>query len=155
MPTKNHFFVIESATLSWPPAFHIPSRRFRLFVAADVSGVTTDVIPSSFMPPWNVAWCISARGDLIVRGFTTLWTKLVVEDDLGERQFRGPNRSDTIMTTWHESDTLEETTDFFMNFAFPTDGFEADSNSWIALCVNNLEWATSIRRKIEAAELHE
>ncbi|MGB9463522.1 MAG: hypothetical protein WBR10_00280 [Candidatus Acidiferrum sp.] len=124
-------------------------------MAADVTGATTDIISEfayAALRRGMVYFC--AWGPDCER-FHDLVDEVVVEDDLGERQFAGPNRNDTIMTTWHEKDTLEEATDFFMNFAFPTDGFEADSNSWIALCVNNPEWATSIRRKMEAAELHE
>jgi hypothetical protein len=87
--------------------------------------------------------------------FHDIVDEVVVEDDLGERQFLGPNQDDVIMTTWHKDDILEEAIDYFINFAFPTDGFQADSDSWIALCVNNPEWATSIRRKIEAAQSRE
>jgi hypothetical protein len=152
MPTKNHFRVVESATLSWPPAFHIPSSRFRLFVAADVTGVTTDII-SEFvhgaLKRGMVYFC--AWGPDCER-FHDVVDKVLVEDDLGERQFVGPNPTDVIMTTWHKDDTLDEASNYFINFASPTDGFQADSDSWIALCVNNPEWAASIRQKIKAAE---
>lgn len=155
MPTKNHSCVIECATLSWPSVLHIPSRRFRLFVAADAIGVTTDAI-SEFvheaLKRGMVYFC--AWGPDCSR-FHDIVDEIVVEDDLGERQFVGPNPHDQIMTTWHENDTLEEAVDFFFNFAFPTDGFEADSDSWIALCINNSEWAVSIRRKLGAGESQE
>jgi hypothetical protein len=35
--------------------------------------------------------------------------------------FAGANTDDTILTTWHATETLDEAPDFFINFAQPTD----------------------------------
>jgi len=74
---------------------------------------------------------------------------VIVEDDLGKRLFVGPNANDAVMTTWHADDTLAEALDYFAILACPTDGFTVGSDYWIAMCVHNPEWATTIRRQLE------
>ena len=155
MPTKNHFFVVESPILNWPTTLQIPSRRFRLFVAADTTDITTEVISAFVHAALKSGMVYFCGWGPDCERFHDIVDEVVVEDDLGERQFAGANSGDTIMTTWHENDTLEEAVEFFFNFAFPTDGFEAGSDYWLAFCINNPEWAASIRRKISATQPHE
>jgi len=65
--------------------------------------------------------------------------EVVVEDDIGERLFFGKNRSDTIMTTWHDDEPLNEALDFFVNLTCPTAG----STIQAVLCL----WSPSQVRK--------
>jgi hypothetical protein len=54
--------------------------------------------------------------------------EVVVDDEIGERLFVGKNESDTIMTTWHDDEPLDEALDFFANLTCPTAGFERSGN---------------------------
>jgi hypothetical protein len=54
------------------------------------------------------------------------------------------------MTTWHEEETLEDALDYFLDAAYPTDGFAVDSEYWVAISMNNAAWAPIIRRRLEA-----
>jgi len=152
MPIENHFCVVELDTLSWPSALHIPSRGFRLFVAADVAGSATEVI-SEFAHAALKSGMVyfSAWGPDCSR-FHDIVDEVIVEDELGDCLFAGANAGDTVMTTWHESEDLDEALDFFINLAHPTNGFATDSNYWVAVCLNNPEWAAVIRRQLGQAD---
>jgi len=144
--------VVELASLNWPTNLQIPSKRFRLFVAADTNSSTTEVI-ERFVEAVLKAGMVyfSAWGPDCER-FHDIVDEVVVSDQIGDRLFTGPNEGDTIMTTWHEDETLDEACDFFTNLAIPTAGFEADSDYWVAVCVDNPEWAATIRRQLELAK---
>jgi hypothetical protein len=85
--------------------------------------------------------------------FHDIVDELVIEDDMGPRLFFGNSRSDTIMTTWHDDELLNEALDFFANLSCPTAGFERNSNFWLAVSLNNTEWAAEIQRHLEKANL--
>jgi hypothetical protein len=57
------------------------------------------------------------------------------------------------MTTWHDDEPLNEAIHFFINLTCPTAGFERNSNFWLAVCLNNAEWAVEIQRRLEEANL--
>jgi len=67
--------------------------------------------------------------------------QVVVNDELGERRFAGPTANDTVMTTWHDHETLEEALNFFVTLAVPTQGFEVDSSFRVVMCLANSGWA--------------
>jgi hypothetical protein len=152
MAIENHFSVIESSTLSWPSPLHIPSRRFRLFVAADVTDAPTEVISAfarAALKAGMVYFC--AWGPDCSR-FHDIVDLVIVDDDLSDRLFVGASEEDTVMTTWHEKENLSEALDFFVKWAYPTDGFEADSNYRVAVCLDNSEWAATIRHQLGQAD---
>ena len=127
----------------------IPSKRFRLFVAADVSTVSVETI-SDFADQAleNGMVYFSAWGPGCGR-FHDIVDDVTVADELGDRRYVGPTDDDTIVTTWHEKETLEETLDFFVIFAYPTDGFAPDSEYWLVVSVNNEKWARTIAQRLE------
>jgi hypothetical protein len=92
-----------------------------------------------------------------VRDFHDLVDELVNEDGLRDRRFAGPGPSDTIMTTWHDNESLEEALEFFRTCAIPTDGLLDNSDFGLVVCVNNEEWSTTALRVLHAArvESHE
>lgn len=127
----------------------MPSRRFRLFVAADVRATSTDILSEFALPALNegmVYFCSWGPG---CERFHDIVDELVVEDSLREPKFSGPGRNDAIMTTWHESETLEEALEFFRTCAVPTNGFLADSDFGIVMCVGNATWAETASRFFE------
>jgi hypothetical protein len=79
--------------------------------------------------------------------------EVIVEDELGDRLYAGPTAKDTVMTTWHAEETLAEALEFFIKFSHPTNGFERNSHYWVAVSLNNHEWAAEIRRGLAEANL--
>jgi len=52
----------------------------------------------------------------------------------------------TIMTTWHDSDSLEEASEFFRDLACCDDYFSSTFGSGVVIVVNNPQW----RQQVEA-----
>lgn len=145
---EDQFRTVECDSLIWPSDMVIPSKRFRLFVAADVSASAVETISDFALQALNHGMvCFSVWGP-DCRRFHDIMDEVTVDDELGDRKYVGPNDYDTIMTDWHEKVTLEEAIDFFVNLAYPTGGFEAGSNYWLAISVGNEEWARTIRQKL-------
>jgi len=122
-----------------------------LFVAADVTAVADDVIAEfahSALRSGMVYLC--AWGPDCGR-LHDLADQVIVQDDQGERLFAGPSQQNTIMTTLHEGETLNQALEFFVMNSYPTDGFEAGSNYWLAISVGNPDWATTIKQQLEEA----
>lgn len=53
--------------------------------------------------------------------------------------------NDTIMTTWHADDTLEEFVEFSLLHTRPTSKFENDCNALIAIVIDDAEHASTIQ----------
>ena len=69
---------------------------------------------------------------------------------MGERLFAGPGENDTVMTTWHATDTLDEALEYFLAFTCPTDGFIPESDFWLAVCIDKPAWAATIGHNLES-----
>jgi hypothetical protein len=150
---KNHSCAIGIQSLLWPDALKIPSKKFRLFVAANVTDIDTQVLADFgkiALQKGMVYFC--AWGPDCER-FHDILDEVIVADDLGNRLFGGPNVNDTVMTTWHDKETLEDAVEFFATMACPTEGFRPDSNYWIAICLDNPEWEAIIRDQLQNALL--
>ena len=147
---RDRYRALELSSLIWPSDLVIPSRRFRLFVAADVSALRVEKI-SDFADRAleNGMVYFSAWGPGCGK-FHDIVDEITVDDELGDRKFVGPNDRDTIMTTWHERDMLDEALDFFVKFACPTDGFAPDSEYWLMVSVSNEKWARTIRQRLQS-----
>jgi hypothetical protein len=151
MPLGNHVCV-ELESLTWPVALHIPSTRFRLFVAADTTVSTSEALAKfahATLKLGMVYFCAWGPG---CERFHDIVDKVIELDDLGERLFVGPTSNDVVMTTWHAEDTLDEALDYFLISACPTDGFAVGSNYWVAMCVNNPGWAAIVRQRLERVD---
>jgi hypothetical protein len=147
------FCVFRLDSLNWPADIQIPGARFRLFVAADVTCTSTQLISEfarSALKSGMVYFC--AWGPDCER-LHDIVDEVVVEDQIGERLFVGQSPSDTIMTTSHDDEPLDEALDFFANLTCPTAGFERNSNFWVAVSLNNDEWAVEIQQRLEKADL--
>jgi hypothetical protein len=153
MQVENNYCVAELASLDWPSTFRVPSKRFRLFVASDSTLIATETMAQFAHSALRAGMVYFSVWGPDCERFHDAVDDVIVADQIGGRLFIGPNEADTIMTTWHESETLDEACDFFVNVALPTAGFEADSYYWVALCLNNPEWSATIRRQLEQTEL--
>ncbi len=151
MTEGQDFAVIQLPVLKWPTTLGLPAKRFRLFVAANVKDTSTDVLSdfaSAALSNGMVYFCAWGRD---CERFHDIVDEVVVEDDLDERRFSGPTASDVVMTTWHEDENLEEALDFFVTCAVPTDGFAADSDFRLVICVEAAEWTQRAKRFLRSA----
>jgi hypothetical protein len=151
--TKNLSCVIGIESLHWPAALEIPSKRFRLFVAADVRDVEVQVLADfGAMALKNGMVYFCAWGPDCER-FHDILDEVIVTDDLGKRHFAGPSAHDTVMTTWHDKEALKDAVEFFTSAACPSEGFQPDSNYWVAICLQNYEWEATVREQLQRADL--
>lgn len=118
MPRGNRFCVVELASLSWPVDLRIPSARFRLFVAVDATVYSTEAISEFTHGALKSGMVYFCAWGPDCSGLHDIVDLVIVDDDLGKRLFVGPKEDDTIMTTWHETDKLTETLDFFCQLSF-------------------------------------
>jgi hypothetical protein len=121
MSTDKNLLSVDLLSLNWPILLYLPSRRFRLFVAADLSSsaaATLAEFAHSALTRGMVYLC--AWGPDCERLHDAV-DEILVVDSLGQRLFVGPGEKDTIMTTWHEGETLDEALEFFINWSLPTE----------------------------------
>jgi hypothetical protein len=146
------FAVIGLSHLKWPASLKLPSKRFRLFVAADISELSPGAVADFALDALcsgMVYFCAWGRD---CEKFHDIVDEVIAKDDTAERRFAGPTAADVVMTTWHENVNLEEALDFFATCTVPTDGFTPDSSFRLAICVGNPAWAATAKRFLESAE---
>lgn len=145
------FTVIELPGLVWPPTLVVPSKRFRLLVAADTTSLSTDVLSDFALAALEhgmVYFCSWGSG---CERFHDIVDEVVVDNDPGPQPFSGLTRSDVIMTTWHEAETLETALDFLVSSAVPTEGFEPGSDFRLVISVGNPNWTAIANKFFESA----
>ena len=152
MEQEKRFAVIQLPDLNWPPAFEISSKRFRLFVAANITEVSTQAVSDFALATLNRGMVYFCSWGHDCERFHDIVDEVIVGDDLTEQKFSGPKTSDVVMTTWHADETLEEALDFFAICAVPTDGFALDSDYRLVICVGNSDWAAQATKFLQSAE---
>jgi len=152
MEQEKRFAVVQVPELSWPLALEIPSKRFRLFVAANAVDTSTETLSDFALAALNQGVVYFCSWGPDCERFHDIVDELVAVDDIGARKFAGPNNSDTVMTTWHTSDSLEDAIDFFATLAVPTDGFAPDSDFRLVICVSNEQWAVRANKSLQSAK---
>jgi hypothetical protein len=65
-----------------------------------------------------------------------------------ERDLNEPENL-TVMTTWHEKETLEEALWYFKNVAFPDGGFLPTCKAWISVSVVNSDWDEVMQEELK------
>src|SRR5262245_63866272 len=95
---------------------------------------------------------VLCMGIAAVRSFTTSLTRSLRTIAWEKRKFTGPTAQDTVMTTWHDDETLEEALAFFITLALPTEGLIPNSNYRVTICVGNPAWAAKVKQSLESAE---
>ena len=152
MAEEKRFAVIRLPELKWPTSIPLSGSRFPLFVAADISDVSVDAVSefaSAALDRGMVYFCAWGRD---CERFHDIVDEVVVQAGLGERRFVGPTASDTVMTTWHEHESLNEALDFFTGSAIPTQGFAADSSFRLVFCIGNPDWADTASHVLQSTE---
>jgi hypothetical protein len=144
--------IVDLGRLAWP-AWDLPTKRFRLFVAANTTRVPACQISAfaqAALAKGMVYLCVWGDG---CQRFHDIVDQVILEDDAGERKFGGPGPHDVIMTTWHDHDSLEEALAFFARCAIPIAGLLDDSEYWLAVCVGNSKWASVAARFLRATPI--
>ena len=152
MPERNQFAVVSLDTLVWPTSVTIPSPRFRLFVAADTTQATVDELSQfaeAALASGMVYFCAWGPG---CERFHDIVDEVIVGDEVFERhRFTPPTPNDTVMTTWHDDEELEEALDFFATLAKPSEGYLARSDYRLVICVGHPEWEDTAQHFLQAA----
>jgi hypothetical protein len=151
MIENQEFAVLRLSDFRWPSTVQLPSKRFRLLVAADMTNLDAEVVSSFASAALSCGMAYFCAWGPDCERLHDIFDEVIVKDELGERRFSGPTANDVIFTTWHSKDSLNEALDFFATCAVPTDGFLADSDFRLAICAGNTRWAETTRRFLQSA----
>lgn len=129
--------------LTLPPDLRIPTKYFRLLLAADLNDIDN-------------AQLVGFSRELLERGivYFCAWGKdcerihdcmdeVIVAKELASESCVTP------VTTWHGDESLEEATEFLRDFTKPYDEYESDSYFWLALALKNEDWAATMRSVLQ------
>src|SRR6202035_1797311 len=93
MASENRFSVVDLPSPVWPSAISIPTKRFRLFVAADTKTSTVDALSAfscAALERGMVYFCGWGPG---CERFHDIVDEVILQDDLGAKRFAGPDDS--------------------------------------------------------------
>ena len=151
MAEQNQFAVVTLEAVVWPAPVTIPSPRFRLFVAADTTQATAAELSQfaeAAIASGMVYFCAWGPG---CERFHDMVDKIIVDELFEQKRLTRPTPKDTVMTTWHDDEELEEALDFFATLAKPSQGYLAGSDYRLVICVGHPEWADTAQHFLQAA----
>ena len=73
----------------------------------------------------------------------------VIDEEYSKDGLSVHDDESTIMTTWHDDQSLEESVWFALNVAFPDDRFFDECKSVVAVCIGSTSLATEIAKALE------
>ena len=150
---SNRFAVVELPDLIWPATLAIPTKRFRLLVAANTSHMSTEALSGFAVGALEHGMVYFCSWGVGCERFHDIVDEVVVYDDIGPQRFSGSKPDDVIMTTWHDDEPLEEALQFLANFAIPTEGFQPDSDFRLVICVGNPQWVEQAKHFFQTVDL--
>jgi hypothetical protein len=143
--SRDLFLMSLGSWEDWPRELKLPSRHFCLLVAGDAQSTSDDAIGSladAALDDGCVYMC--AWGPGCERVHTSFDTRIVDRDLAGViPDVLG------VMTTSHETETLDEALDFLTGTAWPDKAFADSCRTALIAVVGNAEWVTSIRGRFE------
>ncbi len=113
MEQEKKFMVIQVPDLNWPLTLKIPSKRFRLLVAENITDVSTQMVSDFVIAALNQGMVYFCSWGPDCERFHDIVDEVLMENDIVEQKFAEPDSSDVIMPTWNEKDSLEEALVFF------------------------------------------
>jgi hypothetical protein len=150
MTTIERFVAVDIPSFQWPSDLRIPSKYFRLLVAGDATDVATEQL-SRFAEESlkrGMVYCC-AWGPGCERVHDIIDGVLVVSETEGHPLSTPIIQDDTVMTTWHDDETLEDVVEFFIWSSCPAPSYVEESNVWLAFSVANPAWTVSIREHFQ------
>lgn len=127
---------------SLPQKLELPSPHFVLFLACDARE-TTDAVVEQFArnvidigAVYVCTWGFDC--ERVHDGFDDVATMLEIDE----------NRSLSMMTTWHDEDSLDEVLWFVLHSGRSDDRYADTCRSVLAVSVANDDWEAQIRRRL-------
>jgi hypothetical protein len=93
---EKQFAVVHSPYLEWPSPLVLPS-RFRLFVAANITDINADVVSEFAVAALSRGMVYFCSWGLGCERFHDIVDEVIAEDDVSQRRFAGPTKSDTVI----------------------------------------------------------
>jgi hypothetical protein len=127
----------------WPDRLPLPTRYVVVFFGMDASKVATDDLA-------QLAEATLDAGAVYVCAWGPDCGRVHdIFDDVIVSQELESGADDTIITTWHAKEALEEALWYFAQTAIPDDAFENECGSWLAVSVGAYPGADEIRRLLD------
>jgi hypothetical protein len=121
-----------------PRSLNIASKRFVLFVAADVGSLTgIDTTLAQLLDCGCVYLCAWGPGCEQLHD--------AMDDIVLNREFEGAPES-TIMTTWHSDDSLQDAAEFALLWAIPDADLAEGCDSVVLASIGNPNWGFDLAR---------
>jgi hypothetical protein len=139
-PTHNRrVYGCNSATFEeLPLRLNIASKRFVLFVAADVGSLTgINATLAQLLACGCVYLCAWGPGCEKLHD--------AMDDVVLNREIEGAPES-TIMTTWHSSDSLQDAAEFALLWAIPDEDLAEGCESVVLASIGNPKWGVDLAR---------
>ena len=150
MTNAERFILVDAQSFEWPADFQPSSKYFRLFVAADATSTPSEQI-SRFAEEAltkGMVYCCS-WGPGCERVHDIVDETLVASETFGPGSFAPATRNDTLMTTWHDREALEDALEFFVWNSCPTVSYLNESSVWLILSVANPAWSAAVREHFQ------
>lgn len=145
---EDRVIVRKVEELEFPLDLKVPTKYFRLLVAADLTDTPTEQLLAfarQLIEKGIVYFC--AWGPDCERMHDCLDGEVVAAELAGDL-------SVAPLTTWHEHESLTEATEFFRDLAIPERTYGAESRFWVALALQNEGWAVSMQRTLRGLALN-
>ncbi len=142
------FYALDLDRLvDWPARLDVRSPHFVLFVACDAGRLDVDTIATFAETTLDQGLAyLCAWGPDCERVHDIFDECQVMRSlDLPRDQDKG-----VLMTTWHDTETLEDALDFFFRCAVPNKDFAPVCTAWIAAFVGSSEHAGKMRSLLYA-----
>jgi hypothetical protein len=142
MIPADRLLILHSDHLAFPVDVDIPTKYFRLLVAADYKGIPTKEL-------------LAFARDLLKRGvaYFSVWGEGCerMHDCMDEEISAAELERNSVvepLTTWHANEPLEETAQFFRDWAKPEEKYESESRFWVCLAVGKAKWADVMKETV-------
>jgi hypothetical protein len=143
---RNLYFLAIKGPEEFPKALKLHSAHFALLLACDAGNIADSAI------------CHAARLALGQgSAYLCVWgpdCKRVHDLFDKEKWASGLDHSEetTIMTTWHDDEMLDDVLWFFLNCVIAAGKCESSCQSFLAISVDNDEWAKTIKTRLSDPE---
>ncbi len=131
----------------WSPRLDVQSPHFVLFVACDATRLDVDTISTFAETTMDQGLAYLCAWGADCERLHDIFDECHVMRslDLPKDQDKG-----VLMTTWHDSESLGDTLDFFFRCAVPNKDFAPICTAWIAASIGSSEHAGKMRSLLDA-----
>jgi hypothetical protein len=139
--TRELFLLAVHSWEDWPRDLALPSQHFCLLIVGDAATASDEAIGSLASAALD-GGCVyvCAWGPRCERLHTSF------DERIADRYMAAETPNGLgVMTTSHETETLDEALDFLTESAWPDDAFADTCRSALVAVVGNADWVNSIR----------